>query len=268
MRSRVIDLIGALALLIVAVPASARPTPDDYRAVGVRLSVPAQLPMQAVLTDESGARRALHDIISRPTILIFSDFTCRTLCGPVVAFVAEALRQSGLKSEGQFELLVVGLDPKDDAEAAARQRRDHLGDDAALNAAAHFVTVDAGTIGSLTDALGYRYRYDAADDQYLHPAAAYVLRGDGAVSRVLTGIGLSGADLRLALVEAGDGRIGTTADRIRLLCSHFDPAQGTYNVAVSRLMAGTGGATVVILALLIGGLILVGRRQPLRRPPG
>lgn len=266
MRNSVIELIAALALLIVAAPASARPTPDDYRAVGVSLPEHAHVPMQAVVTDEAGTRRALHDLISRPTVLIVSDFTCRTLCGPVVAFVAEALRQSGLKIAGQFGLLVVGLDPKDDAEAAARQRRDHLGDDAALNAAAHFVTADADTVRALTDALGYRYRYDAADDQYLHPAAAYVLRGDGAVSRVLTGIGLSGADLRLALVEAGDGKIGTTTDRIRLLCSHFDPTQGAYTVAVSRLMAGTGVATIVILVLLIGGLILVGR-QPLRRPP-
>jgi protein SCO1/2 len=177
------------------------------------------------------------------------------------------LRQSGLTAGKQFGLLVVGLDPKDDAAAAANQRRDHLGDDPALNAATRFVTADASTVRSLTDALGYRYRYDAADDQYLHPAAAYVLRADGAVSRVLTSIGLSGGDLRLALVEAGDGQIGTTADRIRLLCSHFDPARGSYDLVVSRLMMGTGAATLAVLALLLGGLMLADRRQPFRRPP-
>ena len=208
----------------------------------------------------------LQEMVSRPTVLLLSDFTCQTLCGPAVAFVAEALRQSGLEAGEGFRLLVVGLDPKDDAAAAAIQRRDHLGDDAALNAATRFVTADAATVRLLADALGYRYRYDAADDQYLHPVAAYVLRADGAVSRVLTSIGLSGDDLRLALVEAGDGRIGTTADRIRLLCSHFDPAQGTYNLVVSRLMMGTGAATLAGLALLLGGLMLAGRRQPHRGP--
>lgn len=268
MRSRAIKLSCALVLLIAATPAFARPTPDDYRAVGVTLPSGAHVPMQAVVTDETGAHRALQDMISRPTVLVFSDFTCRTLCGPAVAFVAEALRQSGLKAGAQFGLLVIGLDPRDSAQAAANQRRDHLGDDAALNAATHFVTADTNTVQSLTDALGYRYRYDASDDQYLHPAAVYVLGKDGAVSRVLTSIGLSGDDLRLALVEVGDGRIGTTADRIRLLCSHFDPAQGTYNLMVSWLMAGTGVATIAILVLLLGGLMLSGRCQPLRGPPG
>ena len=89
-------------------------------------------------------------------------------------------------------------------------------------------------------ALGYRYAYDAEHDQFVHPGAAYVLRADGRVARVLTGIGLSGGDMRLALVEAGEGRIGTLGDQVRLLCSGFDPAHGTYNLMVSRMLAVAG----------------------------
>jgi protein SCO1 len=172
------------------------------------------------------------------------------------------LQQTGLDAGTQFELLIVGLDPKDGAAAAAQMRRTHLADDPAIDGATHFVTADETTIKTLTAALGYRYRYDADDDQYVHPAAAYVLRADGAVARVLTGIGLSGDDMRLALVEAGEGRIGTFRDQIRLLCSSFDPAHGAYNVMVSRMLAATGLVTMLALGSGIGALLLMGRRRP------
>ena len=80
-------------------------------------------------------------------------------------------------------------------------------------------------------------------------------------SRVLTGLGLSGGDMRLALVEAGEGRVGTFGDQVRLLCSGFDPAHGTYNVVVSRVLAATGLATMLALGGLIGLLVLAGRRR-------
>jgi protein SCO1/2 len=239
----------------------ARLTPADYRDVGVSVPSEAAIPDTALLTDEHGKARRLRDLITRPTVLVFADYTCRTLCGPIVAFVAEALRNSHLTPGEQFNLLVIGLDPGDGAADAASLRRAHLGDDKALDAASHFMTADAATVAALTAALGYRYRYDKENDQYVHPAAAYVLTARGRVARVLTGIGLSGDDMRLALVEAGEGRIGTVRDRIRLLCSGFDPAHGTYNVLVSRLLAATGAATLLALGGLLTVLFLMGRRR-------
>jgi protein SCO1/2 len=124
-----------------------------------------------------------------------------------------------------------------------------------------FVTADEPTVKRLTAALGYRYAYDKEHDQFVHPGAAYVLSAGGRVARVLTGLGLSGGDMRLALVEAGEGRIGTIGDRVRLLCSGFDPAHGAYNVMVSRVLAATGLATVLAVGGLLGGLMLAGRSR-------
>jgi len=255
-------IYGVAALLIaLGQPAQARITPADYGNVGVTLSPGAAAPAAAVVTDENGQRHALGDLVSRPTVLVFADYTCRTLCGPIVAFVASALQQSGLQAGAQYRLLVVGIDPKDGPKTAATMRQKYLGDDAALGAAAKFVTADAATVAALTGALGYRYYYDADDDQYVHPAAAYVLSAKGKVVRLLTGIGLSGADMRLALVEASQGRIGTLRDRVRLLCSHFDPVHGAYDVAVSRMLAATGLVTMLALGGGIGALVLMGRRH-------
>jgi protein SCO1/2 len=250
-----------LALLAGPLPATAAIRPDDYRNAGVSVPPGAEVPLDAMVTDEGGKRRILRELITKPTVLVFADYTCTTLCGPIVTFVAGALEQSGLRAGEQYRLLTIGLDPKDGAEDAAKMRRAHLVGDADLGRASDFVRADQATIERLTATLGYHYSYDRDHDQFIHPGAAYVLRADGRVSRVLTGLGLSGGDMRLALVEAGEGRIGTLGDQVRLLCSGFDPAHGVYNVAVSRVLAATGFTTMLALGGLIGALLWVGRRR-------
>lgn len=261
---RLLAAVGLTALVMASCTAGeafARVSPGDYRDIGVTVPENARLPLSEIVKDEHGAQHSLRDLISRPTVLLFTDYTCRTLCGPIVEFAAAALEQSGLEAGRQFQLLSVGLNPKDGGAQAAEMRRDHLKGDVPLSDATQFVSADEATVARLTRALGYRYQYDAEDDQYIHPAAAFVLRADGAVSRVLTGIGLSGVDIRLALVEAGEGKIGTFRDRIRLLCSHFDPIHAAYDVMVSRTLMVTGAATIVLLGGGIGLLLLMGRRR-------
>jgi protein SCO1/2 len=257
MRARL--AIVPLALLALTGEASARLTPAEYRAIGVTVPENAALPFAAVVADEAGRHHALGDFVARPTVLLFADYTCRTLCGPALAFVADALEQSGLRPGAQFRLLVIGLDGRGTAADTERLRREHL-QGRAPEPAAVFLRADAATSATLTRALGYHYLYDAEADQDIHPAAAFVLTGDGKVSRVLTGLGLSAADLRLALVEAGQGRIGSFGDQVRLLCSTFDPRHGTYTLAISRLLAGASGVTVVLLAGCIGLLWRADRR--------
>jgi protein SCO1/2 len=204
---------------LMPVTAMAAISPRDYAEVGVATAANAAVPLAAMVISEDGRRHELADFISLPTVLVFADYTCTTLCGPIVAFVTHALDQSVLRPGAEFRLLVIGLDRKDGPDAAARMRRSHLADDPELDAATSFVTADRPTVQQLTQALGYRFAYDAEHDQFVHPGAAYVLRSDGRVARVLTGLGVSGGDLRLALVEAGEGRIGTLGDQIRLICS-------------------------------------------------
>jgi protein SCO1/2 len=211
-----------------------------------------------MVTDGSGGRRNLLRSVVEPAVLVFADYTCTTLCGPIVAFVSAALAQSGLPAT-RFRLFVVGLDPKDTAADAERMRQAHLDPASPVNAATTFFTTDEADVHKLTAALGYRYAYDREADQFVHPGAAYVLTADGRVARVLTGLGISAGDLRLALVEASDGRLGTFDDKVRLLCSGFDPAHGTYNLLVSRLLAASAIATMLALA---GGVALLWRMGP------
>jgi protein SCO1/2 len=239
-------------------PASARPTPADYDAIELNVSPGAALPTSQTVTDESGRNQRLSALIDRPTVLVFADYHCHTLCGPTVAFVAAALEKSGLGTD-RFRLLVIGLGSNVAADAA-RMRRDHLEQGGIVDRAARFTTTDETSIRAMTGALGFHYRYDAESGQYIHPAAAYVLTSAGRVSRVLTGLGFTADSMRLALIEAANGKIGTFGDRVRLICSAFDPAHGTYNLMISRILAAAGLATVTLIAAGLGFLALTNRR--------
>lgn len=245
---------------MIALPAAGRITPADYNDIGVSVPKNASVPRSVKVTDGEKRQRSLYELITRPTVLIFVDYTCRTLCGPVIDFVAAALEKSNL-DVNQYQLLAIGLDPKDEEKEATEMRNAHIPAGSPLNRASKFVTADASDIQTLTAALGYRYRYSAEDDVYVHPAAAYVLSASGHVTRVLTGLGLSGMDMRLALTEASEGKIGTFGDQIRLLCSGFDPLHGAYNLMVWRVLELTSLATILTLGSGIGVLLLAGRRH-------
>jgi protein SCO1/2 len=262
-RSGIIPAVVLLAGLLYSDTSFARITPEEYGSLGVTVPDGAVVPLSATVADENGRNHPLADFVTGPTVLVFADYECRTLCGPAILFLADALEQSGLRAGEQYRLVAIGLDGHGTVAAAARMRHERLGA-RAVSDAASFLTADEATVGALTTALGYRYRYDAEAGQYIHPAAAFVLRADGRVSRVINEMGFSAEDLRLALVEASEGRIGTLGDQMRLICSTFDPAHGTYNLAISRLLASAGVTTIVLLAGGIG-LLLRFERHAARR---
>lgn len=257
---RLIIMSGIVAAAMIPLAAAGHITPADYRNVGVAVPENASIPPNIVVTDGAGHQRNLKDLISRPAVLVFADYTCRILCGPILDFVGAALQKSGLDA-GQFQLLTVGIDPKDGAKEADEMRRAHIPAGSPLDHAAQFVTADETNIRTLTAALGYRYFYSARGDIYVHPGAAYVLDARGHVARVLTGLGLSAADMRFALIEASEGKIGTFGDRVRLLCSGFDPAHGIYTVKIWRVIQLASLATILVLGGAIALLILSGRRR-------
>jgi protein SCO1/2 len=147
----------ALTATVLASPALGRITPADYRDVGVSAPANAAAPLDAMVTDEKGRSRALRDFVTKPTVLVFADYTCRTLCGPILAFVAAALDQSGLDAAGHYRLLAIGLDPKDSAKDAEAMRQSRMPNNPELKNVTNFVTADAATIARLTSALGYRF---------------------------------------------------------------------------------------------------------------
>jgi protein SCO1 len=192
------------------------------------------LPLGLQFFDESAQPRSFgHVLAGKPAILVFADYTCRTLCGPALTFVAAGLERSGLAAGADYGLIVIGLDPKDDPESARATKAARIGSGTPLASATVMLTGEQAAIRAATAALGYRYVYDAEHDQFAHPAAAFAVNSAGRVTRVLSALGLNGPDLRLALVEAGEGHVGSLGDRLRLLCYGFDPVRGIYTEMIT-----------------------------------
>jgi protein SCO1/2 len=249
-------LASLLSILCLTSPASARLNADTLAQVDAAPPPGARLPTAIVMTDENGANRSLGEALGgRPNVLILADFTCRTLCGPILAIVAAGLAKTGLQAGSDFGLVVVGLDPKDSADDARAMRRDQIGD-GALAAASTFLRGEEAAVRQIAQAIGYSYAYDAAIDQYAHPAAIFITTADGRVSRSLSGLALDAADLRLALVEAGNGQVGTFTDHLRLLCYGFDPAKGIYTLTIQRWLAFAAALTILVLAGAIGFMLI------------
>jgi protein SCO1/2 len=231
-----LNILAALLMLLIAGGAGAQAglTQAVLDDVTAEPRSDAALPLGLRFSDENGQPRTLGDVLAgKPAILVFADYTCRTLCGPILTFVAAGLERSGLAAGADYGLVVIGIDPKDDLAAARAAKVVRVGAGTPLAAATVMLTGEEAAIRGTTAALGYRSAYDAEHDQFAHPAAAFAVNSAGRVTRVLSGLTLDGAELRMALVEAGEGRVGSLGDRLRLLCYGFDPVRGVYTEKIT-----------------------------------
>lgn len=226
----------------------------ELSGIGLDPTTGSRIPLETQWVDEVGSRITIAGATDgRPAIVIFADFTCASLCGTIVGEAAAGLSKTALRPAQDYRLLVLGLDPRDNADDARTMRRHHIGE-GPHSPAIQFLRSDDETVRRVTSAVGYRFTYDAEHDQFAHPAVALVLAPDGRVSRVLSGLAMTSGDLTLALVEASAGRVGSLADHVRLLCYGFDPAIGVYTPSIRRVLAIVSAVTALALAAGIAAL--------------
>lgn len=257
MKVRLSTLTVAV-LLALATSARAGLTKSDLAAVSFSPPAKAILPLGLEFRDAGNRLITLREAIDgRPALFLFVDYTCRTLCGPALAIASGALSETGLDPEKDYRLIVVGLDPKDSLDDS-RAMAEQIGD-ASVSAVTALLRGDRENIRRLTDAVGYRYSYDAAADQFAHPAGALILTREGRVSRMLSSLALNTRDLRLALVEAGEGRTGSLGDRLTLLCYGFDAMHGIYAPIIGRVLQIF--AAVTLFSLGVFAAVLTRRKR-------
>src|SRR5207244_847275 len=246
-----------------AAPTAADERPLLLQAVGLAPHPGARLPLDAVFRDETGEAAPLARWLEgRPVVLSLVYFGCPMLCGEVLNALTTSLKPISLEAGKDFTALTVSFDPHDSPETARAKKASVLARYGRPNAAHgwHFLTGDAEAIRRLTDAVGFRYVWDAAGGQFAHVAVVTVLTPDGRIARYFPGIEYAARDLRLALVEASEGRIGTVVDRLLLFCYRHDAASGRSTPMIAP--AGRVGAVLTVLGL--GGLIVMLRRQERR----
>jgi protein SCO1/2 len=261
-------LFAALIALALIRPALAGLAERDLAVVTLAPGPEARVPNSLVFRDLRNRMLTLGEALTgRPGVLVPVDYTCRSICGPALSVVAAALSQTDLQAGRDYRLIVVGIDPKDDLDAARSLVQTRIGDDEILSSAA-VLTGEAPTIQALLTALGYRTAYDADNDQFAHPSGVVTLTPDGRVSRVLSALALDPQDLRLAIIDGGEGRVGGLTDRLMLLCYGFDAIHGIYTPAINRILQISGVTTLALLALGLAALHRRSRRDGLSAEEG
>jgi protein SCO1 len=216
----------------------------------------AQVPPDLVFLDETGVPVRLGDYFGRkPLILTLNYFDCPMLCPLALEGLVRSLRPLSFSIGEQFDVLTVSFDPRETPEQAAAAKAKYQREYARPEAVTgwHFLTGTGESIRALTETVGFKAVYDAEKQQYAHAAGVLVLTPQGRVARYLYGVDVPTRDLRLALVEAAAGRIGSPVDRLLLFCYRYDPATAQYTIAVMRTLRFAGLATL----LGLGGLLVV-----------
>jgi len=240
-RSAVVVLLAAACT--AAASSSDRPT--ALETVDYVQHPGASLPLATRFRDESGTERTLGSFFrDRPVVLVPAYYRCPMLCSLVLGGLARSLRALG---GTDLEVVVFSIDP-DETPALAAEKKGSLGNDGARW---HLLTGDEPQIRAVAEAIGFRYAWDEAKQQWAHPAGIVVATPDGRISRYLFGVEYAPRDLRLAVVEASAGKLGTLVDRLLLFCYAYDPSAGAYSLAVLRTVRVAGLLTVALLAAFI-----------------
>lgn len=250
---------AVLMLAFTLWPAAAWAGLTQHQIGEVALTPPpgVLVPTTLIFKNLEGRDLTLGDAIAgRPTLLLPADFTCSEICGPALSIAASALGQTGLEAGRDYSLVVVGIDANDGIADARRFASGQVG-----GPGVSVLTGDADAVGSLMTAIGYHFQRDATNVAIAHPAGFVTLTKDGRVSRVLSSLALQPTDLRLALVEAGEGEIGGLAGRLALLCYGFDAIHGIYSRQIATLLRIGGGLTVAALIAALGLMVWRTRKR-------
>lgn len=241
---------------------------DPLEPVGVDEKVGDYLPLATKFRDSRGSVRELGDWFDgeRPVILSLNYSSCPMLCQLQLNGLFDGMRELEWTAGEEFRLVSVSVDPRESPDKAAETRQRYLRvyRRTVENDAVNFLVGDKLSIDKVADATGFRFAYIPERDEYAHAAVIMVCTADGKVSRYLYGVQYPADTLKKALVEAGEGRVGSTLDRLLLFCFHYDAESGTYAPAARTIMKFAGGATVaVICALLLPAWL---RRRAEKRP--
>jgi protein SCO1/2 len=233
-------------------PTAARPGMLGKIAIDQRIG--GELPLDVPFVDDAGRQVKLGDYFGkRPVILALVYYECPMLCTQVLNGLVSALGVINFNAGREFDVVAVSFNPREGPGLASQKKASYVeryGRPETANGW-HFLTGTQDSITRLTDAVGFRYAYDAAIQQFAHGAAIEVITPKGTIARYFYGIEYSPRDLRLGLVEASEDRIGSITDDVLLSCYHYDPSTGKYGATVLGMVRLGAIATIAVFAVFL-----------------
>ena len=260
---------AALAALLTAGPATpadrTEKAPAELDGVGVTEHRAAPLPLDRSFVDEEGRPVRLGDFFDgrRPVILNLGYYGCPMLCGLVVNGLTAGMKRLDWSPGAEYQVVTLSINPAETPALAKAKKQNYIKELGRPSSAGgwRFLTGRQEDIRAVTEAVGFGYRWVEETRQFAHAAVIVVCTPDGKVSRYLYGIEFDPQTLRLSLVEAAKGKIGSPLDQVLLFCFHYDAREGRYALAAAGLMR-LGG---VITAIALGAFLLTLWRREKRR---
>jgi protein SCO1/2 len=240
--------------------------PAVLQGIGFDQNIDQRVPLDTTFRDEAGRTVQLGEYFGqRAVVMVFAYYDCPMLCTQVINGLSSALGVMSLQPGKDFEIVTVSFNPHDTPATAATKKALYLERYKRPGAAGgwHFLTGDEPQIARLTKAAGFRYAWDADTKQYAHPSGVIVLTPDGRLARYLFGIEYGPRDLRLGIVEASAGKVGTPIDALLLYCYHYDPMTGRYGLVIMRAIRVAGAGTVLALGTFIVVMVRREKRNPM-----
>lgn len=228
--------------------------PPILREVGFDQNLDKQIPLDVTFKDEGGEAVQIGRYFgARPVVLNFVYYDCPMICLQTLSSLASTIKALSQEPGKDFEIVTVSFDPRETPALALSKKTEFVERTGKPGIAAgwHFLTGSKGNIDRLTQAAGFRYVWDEPSKQFAHPTGIIVLTPAGRIARYVFGIDYGPRDLRLAILDASAGKVGSPMERALLYCYHYDLTTGRYSLAIMRVVQMAGAATVLSIGTLI-----------------
>lgn len=253
-------LLSASAAMAQAVPSSTGPAAQNMPAVlqnvGFEPPLNAHVPLDLAFRDETGRNVQLREYFTqKPVLLALVYYGCPMLCNQTEQGVVGSLRMLSFNPGHDYEVVFVSFDPRESPDMAAQKKESAMAHFRRPETASgwHFLTGTKESIDALTKGANFRYSFDQKSNLFAHASGILLLTPDGRISRYFYGVEYPARDVRLGLVDASAGKIGTPIDRALLFCYQYDPTSARYSASILKIIRL--GGVLTILALVAGMLI-------------
>jgi protein SCO1/2 len=261
-------LLIACALHAQAVPGNTGPSasamPPALQNVGFEPPLNGPMPLDLPFRDETGRSVQLRQYFGqgKPVVLAFVYYGCPMLCDQVQQGVVGSLRMFTFNPGRDYDVVFVSFDPRETPEMAAEKKKKALVHfrRPETDSGWHFLTGSKESIDAVSKAANFRYTFDAKSNLFAHASGVMLLTPDGHISRYFYGVEYPGRDMRLGLVDASAGRIGSPIDHVLLFCYHYDPSAAVYSASILKLIRIAGILTILCI---VGGILISRRRENL-----
>lgn len=267
MRCNALLALSLFTVLLTSQPALSqlnREQPDALQDLGIEEHLGDYIPLDTKFAKANGDSVLLGDLLEegKPVLLNPSYYECPMLCGLVIDGVINVIDNIVWKPGKEFTIITISIDPTEDAALARKSKENYIGHlDSTAQANWYFLTGSKEQIDKVVETVGFRYKEIEDTGEYAHSAAIMLLSPDGKITRYLYGISYKEFDVRNALYESADGKIGSTIDKVVMYCYQYDPKSGSYAPVAINIMKLGGLATLIILGIFLASLWLHEKRK-------